>query len=366
MTRSWIAPAAAYLCMLLKPLQSRARFVIAGSYEVINRFPASVPIENQLATIDIENLYPSIDQNDLIARLGANLERLYMPDISLVRFARNLLEIVVKSQFLQHSTEFWCAQGIATGSSPGVFLANAYLSDLDESVTNDFDSNEFYFRYVDDALVCSSRIDEILVKLNDWHPNIKWVVTARGARRDFHESAVPFLDLSLTIENAGNSGSIIYETHRKDLNGYLYVPRSSAHPKNVFASIVKSEVFRLFKTNSREKSLQKHLLFFANKMQVRGYRRSVVLKIAEQFLQYLRKQRDTASRPQKAFFLQTFSGSLNQKSIRNSIRKHQHLLEKSGLPKIALSFKVQPNLFRNMYQQNWNFENKITNNGRVG
>ena len=90
--------------------------------------------------------------------------------------------------------------------------------------------------------------------LNSFDPSSRWLLTASGGR----DNAIPFLDLSVNIV----ANKLHWETYRKDLNGYLYVPRVSCHPEGTFRGLVKGEAMRLLRTNRRPADFAKHAQFF--------------------------------------------------------------------------------------------------------
>eukprot|EP00933_Yihiella_yeosuensis_P035952 TRINITY_DN2963_c0_g1_i1.p1 TRINITY_DN2963_c0_g1~~TRINITY_DN2963_c0_g1_i1.p1 ORF type:complete len:448 (-),score=41.85 TRINITY_DN2963_c0_g1_i1:682-2025(-) len=204
LSRSWLQPVALFLCQCLAPLQSALAHVVTSSYDFINKISSisdSIPSNHRLATVDAVNLYPSIDQSHLINVLTTKIMDFYNGKLAFAQYVVQLLRILTANQFVEHDGMFWQASGIATGLPPGVFLANIYLSALDEDLILHLGSSiSFYKRFVDDSIICASpqAIDDTVVYQNSWHKSIKWEVTARS---EIHaDSPVPFLDLELTIQ----------------------------------------------------------------------------------------------------------------------------------------------------------------------
>ena len=141
------------------------------------------------------------------------------------------------------------------------------------------------------------------------------------------------------------------ETYRKPVNKYLYVPRSSCHPRAVFSSIVASETCRLFRTNSRQETLSKQLAFFLNKFVDRGYSMAECSALISRQLARLRKPDDNNPRlkARKTFLKLPYSSSVNSRFLRRALSRHKHLIQNP----VGLSFSVQKNLFRTLYQWNW-------------
>ena len=186
MSHSWLAPAGLFLCQHLLPLQQKLQFAVSSSFQFLQRMPVVVDKDYEIATIDIQNLYPSIDTEDLISSITALLHDFYSDKPLFAQVLCNLLTLVLRNQLVLHRGEFFAAFGIATGLSPGVFLANLYLDALDKKVADTHvDHLAFYARLVDDSLVCSSNIDGILDELLETRNRLDhqfegWALTHRS------------------------------------------------------------------------------------------------------------------------------------------------------------------------------------------
>ena len=69
-----------------------------------------------------------------------------------------------------------CDDGVPTGMSTGVILANVYLDDFDEHVNNSLNIHSAsYDRLVDDVCVADDMDDEVVLSIfNSWHPSIQF------------------------------------------------------------------------------------------------------------------------------------------------------------------------------------------------
>ena len=134
-----------------------------------------------MSTIDVEHLYPSIDHDHLLQIVSLEIRRYYTRDVNLATLAVHLLEIVLKNQFiLFEGIYFQCIIGIATGLSCGVYLANIYLSHLDNYITSTLRADRLllYRRFVDDIFIIvtnQSQINETIVLANSWKPGIRLI-----------------------------------------------------------------------------------------------------------------------------------------------------------------------------------------------
>ena len=89
--------------------------------------------------------------------------------------------------------------------------------------------------------------------MNSWHPSI--VVPASALTCAM---SVSMLDLAISVQGE----RFMYETHRKVLNMYDYIPANSAHKPSVFSAIVKGEMHRLLRTNNSKHTFEKHKQIF--------------------------------------------------------------------------------------------------------
>ena len=155
---NWLPP---LLCEVLAPIHNNLLHAVSSSFEFLQKMPKHVPSHFEIATVDIKNLYPSINTNHLLEVLSNDVLRFYSGSRKAV-FIVSLLQVVLRNQFIVHRGEAFQALGIATGIPPGVFLANIYVSHVDTLIMENHASQiAFYARLVDDSVVCASDIDSI-------------------------------------------------------------------------------------------------------------------------------------------------------------------------------------------------------------
>jgi hypothetical protein len=356
MSHSWLTPACLFLCEALLPVQTALTYVVSSSQEFLNKMPTTVPPTFEIATIDIRNLYPSIDLEHMFAVLADAVLSHYRHRSSYAYFVNHLIYIVLHHQYVEHRGEFFKACGIATGVQPGVFFANIYLNKLDLFILATHGSDlAFYARLVDDSVVCSSSVDSILDTMSTFHHTIVWDITSRGGRAHLNEHAVPFLDVSLSHD----MGKIDYETYRKPLNVYLYIPWNSCHPRTCFDALVKGETIRLWRTCLSKHAFASQANFFVEKLVSRGYPRKECKKIVQRMANHLessRLQRRRNVHSHRHFLVLTYSSTLRLRTLKCVISKHLPILRhafRSQDVKLGLAFKVQRNLFARHFVANW-------------
>ena len=147
------------MCSVLSPIQEALKYAAHSSFEFLVSMPRLVPPGYEIATIDIKNLYPSINNEHLLQILSSEVFAHYGQNHT-ARVIVSLLDIILRNQFIQHRGECYQAFGIATGLPPGVFLANMYVNKVDELAVSKHAHNiAFYARLVDDSIVCSNDVD---------------------------------------------------------------------------------------------------------------------------------------------------------------------------------------------------------------
>ena len=100
-------------------------------------------------------------------------------------------------------------------------------------------------------------------QLNKCHPAIQWDVSF-----SFSGKRVVFLDLDISLAQ----GQFAIQTYRKPQNAYLYIPRTSCHPKSVYTALIVGETQRLLRHNCQNAGrLRHHIGFFLRRLQLRGF-----------------------------------------------------------------------------------------------
>ena len=242
--------------------------------------------------------------------------------------------------------------GITTGLSCGTQIANAFLVGLDQHVNAVLKSSiRLYKRFVDDVLIVHSQhisTADFVHVFNDWNNAIN--ITHDSSEQP---QQTTFLDLSLTVHGM----QIHFETHRKPMNTYMYLPSNSCHNSRVFKAIVHTELHRLLITNMHEHNYYKHVMFFMQKLMHRGYSRSDFEAIVLKYPWHLKSERCSRSKKEQnqslvCLKVKYFDG-IEQLRFSSILNKHLKVLEESwpGQLKPILCQLSSPNLFRIRYQR---------------
>jgi hypothetical protein len=200
---------------------------------------------------------------------------------SLGSFIINGLYLLLSSQYLELNGQLYKLDiGLLTGLTCASTLANIYLSLFDEHLVHSVPNLCKLYRYIDDGLMIlhgppsSHNTSAILAACNTWHPTI--AVPPKASSIGLQ---VNFLDLLLDASGT----RFEYQTYRKPLNNYDYVPGSSEHRRSTFDGIVHTEMHRLLYTNSSGASFARHKAFFLRRFCMRGHLRSRAHVIASKY-----------------------------------------------------------------------------------
>ena len=349
-SRTWLAPFAVYLTETLNPLLNQTKHVITSSTELLDRLVGvAVPEDMCLCTFDVRNLYPCICRNHFLLVMATRVRRFWSRSPQFAEFIMKLIELVLDSQYVTFEQQIWhISEGLPTGFQPSVVFANLYLSSFDEYLVAECNQVKIWNRFVDDAfsMLPWREINMVFSKLQAWHPSIVWEISGHGRR-------VSFLDLDISID----AGRCVFQTHRKEQNAYLYLPRTSCHPASVFKALVIGETQRLFKTCLRNPmAFAKHLGFFLDKLRNRGYNRHEAEILANSTVQKLKNRlRSGSKRDRKFFFKLEYSSSLNIRAVNVALKRHWHVVCSvfRSPVRVMLSHSVQKNTFRRDFATNW-------------
>jgi hypothetical protein len=187
-----------------------------------------------LITFDIKSLYPNI-------QLGKFKELLIRYDQPTTAFQLKLLDFIQTNQAVcfQEKT-YHQLLGIPMGDNCSVDIANLYLHDyLDILIVSRIPPTDLilYGRYIDDGFAISYNPDAFI-------ETIKEILTDSElslSESSISTKTVHFLDIWVTISN----DRIITSIYTKDMNRFLYLPFSTAHPMHIKTGWITGELIRI-------------------------------------------------------------------------------------------------------------------------
>ena len=228
----------------------------------------------QFVTLDIVNLYPTVDRVHLLAVVGPFLKRAFR-NSALGDFIVRVVELVLEACVVSfQGLTYESRGGIPTGLSVAGILANIYLWHFDRYMLQCGGCNlQFLRRYIDDLLILWAADAQKLVELAEsWHPSLKFQIS--GVREG------PFLDLFLSILP---SRRVHWKMFEKPMNLYLYVPASSNHPASAFKSLQIGGLIRCERRNRLASDCSASVRSFRRRLKDRGFDLARFDRLVERF-----------------------------------------------------------------------------------
>ena len=195
------------------------------------------PNKVKLVSADFINMYPSIDQNDLIDKIidFLNTKKFKCKDFCLKGF-KFILQFLFKYNYFVYKKKIYRQKnGITMGTKCGPSLANIYVHIFEILVQNTYSTSIlFYRRFIDDLfMIILSNFD--LSILNNCFQNLKLTFS--------EEEIVNYLDLNISICKLTNK--ICFSLYTKSTNTFSYLLVTSNHKKSIFKNIIKGLLIRI-------------------------------------------------------------------------------------------------------------------------
>ena len=158
-----------------------------------------------------------------------------------------LLKVAMKNQLFQFQVD-----GVAMGSSLGLLMANAFVCNIEEQLTNQNKMPAFHDRYVDDTLgrmPDASSASEFLSTLNVIHPSVSFTTELED------NSKLPFLGMVI-IRNGSRLDTKVYRKPTNTGNAVRHQLSDLSHKIDadvpLFTKVMRSRT----KSNQRNINLQ--------------------------------------------------------------------------------------------------------------
>jgi hypothetical protein len=249
--------------------------------------------ETWLVSFDVVSLYPSMDRSRVreavskaVAKHIAKQET-EDPHINYgytERFVQELLAIVLDfGYFLYPNSKGVDLYKQKTGAAMGVKCippcANLFMAEIMVPFIERHRSSLQFLLYlkgfVDDSFgvfVGSKKgLDDLFQEMNSLEQGIQFTYEAS-------HTEVAFLDL-LVFKGPRfeATGLLDYRPYAKKLNKFLYIPRSSAHPRHMLSSYIPGEAKRLIRNSTSESDAVEAVVHLIHNLVVRGYPADLVL-----------------------------------------------------------------------------------------
>jgi hypothetical protein len=221
-----------------------------------------------LVSLDIVNLYPSIQLDLLYKLFTGSTEKLLL----------DMLKFIFSSNYLSYNGKTYRQKnGIAMGTNCSPNVANYYLLRLIDKIFEEKREVKIPSRFLDDIMfIWIGKHDELLLfidSIQDLVPGISF--TSKIG------SEIEFLDISIVLKN---NEDIYWYTHQKQLNMYTYISPKSCHPVANLRGWISSELTRYRRLSSCKKLYHTTKQLFYFRLLRRGYSPSFLKDIFEKHL----------------------------------------------------------------------------------
>ena len=269
---SILSPTAQFIDHTLQPLaRSYPDYVHNSTALSLILQDLSVPDHAILVTVDVTSLYPSIPQSECLQTIHTemhNHQHLFTVDPNLIT---RLLHLNINYNYFEfaHHT-FQQTQGTAMGAAFSPTVANIFMSTIIRAFLCTQTIKPLALaRYIDDIFLIwtgtSAQLATFLDELNSFHPSLHFT----------HESSITstnFLDLTVYKgTNFAYTNILDTKTFQKPLNLYQYLHFTSAHPTNIYKSIIRGECIRYARTNTTMETFMATIHNFRQRLIRRGY-----------------------------------------------------------------------------------------------
>jgi hypothetical protein len=214
---------------LCRPLLGKLPWVVNSSKEVINNL-RDVWIDSEdiwICTGDVVAFYTNINAQECGKIVAGAWER-YLSDskISKTTISR-MIRFVMENNFFSFQGEMWKQlDGLAMGTSCAPILANIYAAFFERKHRLlDEPGVLLYNRYIDDILLIfkgtKTELTHFLNKVKLGRLTVNWDTSFQKGE---------FLDIEILKLTDLHGPKLATRLFRKEMNKFLYIPWSSAHP----------------------------------------------------------------------------------------------------------------------------------------
>jgi len=272
-SHSWVTTSTSeVLDHLLQPLLEHFPWVVASSKDVIQKIEEVRVVENKpvwIMTGDVTSFYTNIPPGEC-ASVIAGAWKLYQHSSSISHSTiKKMVKFVMGNNFFGYRGQtFRQMSGLAMGTSCAPVLANIYAAYFERKARVVHRNGVLlYVRYIDDILCLFQGTKEEAVAFAQefrlGNLEVRWDVSF--LRKEF-------LDIELIRGNQQLDLRVCHtRLFRKEMNRFLYIPWSSAHPLHVKKGFVKAELSRFAIICSKPEYFAEARQEFYGNLRRRGY-----------------------------------------------------------------------------------------------
>lgn len=225
-----------------------------------------------MVSFDVSALFPSVPVDETIELLKNWLERSGVTREKIEAYIE-WTKICVKKAFFTYENQVYTqTEGLKMGSSLSPFLAEIFMSKLEEDMSKSSFFPRRWFRYVDDVfcVIKKTHLRRFLMELNAYHPCIKFTY------EEEIEGKISFLDV-LVIRNSQNK--LEFDVYRKETNTMRFITSDSHHSEDHKMAAFNSMIHRLMTLPLSPERYKKEEDYIYEVARVNGYERQTISKL---------------------------------------------------------------------------------------
>ena len=301
---SALSPTARFIDHVLQPLaQSYPDYLHNSTALSLLIQNLHVPENSTLVTLDVNNLYPSIPQTDMLAVVYDEM----VHHRHLLQFDPNMIIQLLHTNINHNYYEFASLifqqiKGTAMGAAFSPTIANIYMSvTIRRFLRTQTKQPLLLSRCIDDIFLIWEDTEEdlkqFLYDLNNFNPSLHYT-------HHYSSSSVDFLDLTIYKSPLfALTNTLDTKAFQKPHNLYQYLHYTSCHQRAVYKSIISGELIRYVRTNTTEVNYEVIKNLFKKRLLARGYPTQLVNKISSKISYKRRAQFLTMSQaPQLTYY----------------------------------------------------------------
>ena len=236
-------------------------------------------------TVDVTALYTNIPTHGPMGGLQAfekalNRRTLKEKSETPTIFLCDLLEAVLDGNIFEFDGNLFQQKiGTAMGTSVAPTYACLFMGWLEEFILSAWSNHKkhgskpyLWRRYIDDIFFIWNgdvqELNEFIDFINQQHPNIKFEATF-----DFEKRSIPFLDMSISINE---NGFLETDLYKKKTAKIQYLLPSSCHPGHITKNIPYSLAYRLLRICSNRDTFKLRLEELRQNLLLRSYHPRVI------------------------------------------------------------------------------------------
>ena len=276
---SLLKPIATFLDHILQPLAKSYPDYLHNSTSLSLKLQnLQVPKDAILVSVDVESLFPSIPQTDMLETIYQEMHKkrhllIFDPNL-IVR----LLHINVNNNFFEFANcTFKQTKGMAMGSPCSPTTANIYMSvEIRKFLNTQKNKPLLLARYIDDIFIVwtksAKELDQFMSDLNKFNKSLHYT-------HQLSTSSIDFLDLTIYKGSTFPYTNVLdTRTFQKPQNLYQYLHYSSNHPKALFKAIITGELTRYVRTNTKKELYTAMAELLTQRLLTRGYPKPLIQK----------------------------------------------------------------------------------------